>query len=39
MHPLTGARLAATGTTHVDLALEGGYSARLFLLDSHPRGS
>ena len=35
MHPLTGARLAGTGTNHVDLALEGGYSARLFLLDSH----
>jgi alpha-glucosidase len=35
MHPLTGARLAGTGNTHVDLALEGGYAARLFLLDSH----
>lgn len=35
MHPLTGARLAATGTNHVDLALEGGYRATLHLLDSH----
>ncbi|WP_324133496.1 TIM-barrel domain-containing protein [Bosea sp. (in: a-proteobacteria)] len=35
MHPLTGARLAGTGTSHVDLALEAGYSARLYLLDAH----
>jgi alpha-glucosidase len=35
MHPLTGASLAGTGTTHVDLALEGGYRATLYLLDSH----
>ncbi|OYX01988.1 MAG: hypothetical protein B7Z14_04700 [Bosea sp. 32-68-6] len=35
MHPLTGARLAGTGTSHVDLALEAGYGARLYLLDAH----
>lgn len=35
MHPLTGASLAATGPAHVDLALEGGYTATLHLLDSH----
>ena len=35
MHPLTGASLAGTGTSHVDLALEAGYSARLYLLDAH----
>lgn len=35
MHPLTGATLAGTGTSQIDLALEGGYRATLFLLDDH----
>ncbi|MFA6968366.1 MULTISPECIES: hypothetical protein [Bosea] len=35
MHPLTEATLAGTGTSQIDLGLEGGYRATLFLLDDH----